>query len=238
MPQARGAAYNPAFAVSSPVPRPFADQVSEVTTGRLSVYLRCLESLEQDGVQTISSRALAERFHLNAALIRKDLAYFGEFGVRGVGYFVKDLRRHLRQILGLDRRFKVVILGAGNLGCALADYAGFRQDGFEIVAMFDVAPEKVGRLVRSGLVVRHLRELEDTVGHLGADIAVVAVPRHAAQEVISLVVGAGIRAVLNFASGTVHVPDGVRLKNVDLSVSLESLSFFLAQEDAGGPEDA
>src|SRR5262245_39286606 len=109
-----------------------ADQVSELTTNRLSVYLRCLNTLEDAGVKTISSQALAEQFHLNAAQIRKDLAYFGEFGVRGVGYYVRDLKRHLRQILGLDRKLRVAIMGAGNLGLALADYPGFRQEGFEI----------------------------------------------------------------------------------------------------------
>ena len=120
------------------------DQVSELTTNRLSVYLRCLNELDAGGVQTISSQALAEQFHLNAAQIRKDLAYFGEFGVRGVGYYVKDLRRHLRQILGLDRHLRVAIMGAGNLGLALADYPGFRQEGFEIAALFDAANEKIG----------------------------------------------------------------------------------------------
>ncbi len=114
-----------------------ADQVSELTTNRLSVYLRCLNTLEAAGVRTISSQALAEQFHLNAAQIRKDLAYFGEFGVRGVGYYVRDLKRHLRQILGLDRKLRVAIIGAGNLGLALADYPGFRQEGFEIAALFD-----------------------------------------------------------------------------------------------------
>src|SRR5436190_22656288 len=112
--------------------RQTADQVSELTTNRLSIYLRCLNELDASGVQTISSQGLAEQFHLNAAQIRKDLAYFGEFGVRGVGYYVKELRRHLRQILGLDRRLRVAIVGAGNLGLALADYPGFRQEGFEI----------------------------------------------------------------------------------------------------------
>ena len=102
-----------------------SDQVSELTTNRLSVYLRCLNTLDADGVKTVSSQALAHQFHLNAAQIRKDLAYFGEFGVRGVGYYVKDLKQHLRQILGLDRRLKVAIFGAGNLGLALADYPGF-----------------------------------------------------------------------------------------------------------------
>jgi redox-sensing transcriptional repressor len=113
------------------------DQVSELTTNRLSVYLRCLNLLEGAGVRTISSQSLAEQFHLNAAQIRKDLANFGEFGVRGVGYYVRDLKRHLRKILGLDRKLRVAIVGAGNLGLALADYPGFRQEGFEISALFD-----------------------------------------------------------------------------------------------------
>src|ERR671920_383506 len=120
------------------------EQVSELTTNRLSVYLRCLNDLDAAGVETISSQALAEQFHLNAAQIRKDLAYFGEFGVRGVGYYVKDLKRHLRQILGLDRKLRVAVMGAGNLGLALADYPGFRQEGFEIVALFDVSDSKIG----------------------------------------------------------------------------------------------
>ena len=124
-----------------------AEQVSELTTNRLSVYLRCLTQLESAGVETISSQALAEQFHLNAAQIRKDLAYFGEFGVRGVGYYVKDLKLHLRQILGLDRKLRVAVLGAGNLGLALADYPGFRREGFEIVALFDVADAEDRRRV-------------------------------------------------------------------------------------------
>jgi len=132
-------------------PRPLPEQVSELTTNRLSIYLRCLAELDLAGVQTISSQGLAEQFRLNAAQIRKDLAYFGEFGVRGVGYYVKDLRRHLRQILGLDRKLRVAIMGAGNLGLALADYPGFRQEGFEIVALFDVLNEKVGHISRGGV---------------------------------------------------------------------------------------
>src|SRR5690606_35322645 len=119
--------------------RSASEQVSELTTARLSVYLRCLEALDARGVNTISSQGLETEFGLNAAQIRKDLAHFGEFGIRGVGYYVKDLKRHLRQILGLDRAIKVIIVGAGNLGLALADYQGFRADGFHIVALFDVA---------------------------------------------------------------------------------------------------
>jgi redox-sensing transcriptional repressor len=181
------------------------DQVSELTTNRLSVYLRCLNVLDAAGVQAISSQALAERFHLNAAQIRKDLAYFGEFGVRGVGYYVKELRRHLRQILGLDRRLRVAIMGAGNLGLALADYPGFRKDLRRVA--------KRDRL----------------------DIAVIAVPASRAQPVVEQVVAAGIKAVLNFSPGTLTVPSDVKIKSVDLTVSLESLSFFLAQgEQAHG----
>jgi redox-sensing transcriptional repressor len=209
--------------------RSLSDTVSELTTARLSVYLRCLETLEQAGVQTVSSKTLAVQFHLHAALIRKDLAYFGEFGVRGVGYYVGDLRRHLKQILGLDRRQRVVIMGAGNLGFALADYPGFRHEGFEMVAMFDVARDKLGQRSRSGVEVRDVRELPVLVARDHVDIGVVAVPRDAAQHVVDLLVGNGIRAILNFAPGALRVPDGVKIKNVDLSVSLESLSFFLAQ---------
>ncbi len=211
------------------VVRSVNEHVSGSTTSRLSVYLRCLDALAEAGVHTVSSRALAERLHLNAALIRKDLAWFGEFGVRGVGYFVGDLRRNLRRILGLDLGLKLVILGAGNLGCALADYPGFRQGGFDIVAMFDVAPEKVGRLVKGGLLVRHVRELAEVVREARVDIAVVAVPAAAAQEVVRAAVEAGICAVLNFAPGTVRVPDGVALRQVDLGMALETLSFTLAQ---------
>ena len=114
-------------------------------------------------MQTISSQALAEQFHLNAAQIRKDLAYFGEFGVRGVGYYVKELRRHLRQILGLDRHLRVAIMGAGNLGLALADYPGFRQEGFEIAALFDAANEKIGHESRSGVPIYDIKELQQRV---------------------------------------------------------------------------
>lgn len=203
--------------------------MSELTTARLSVYLRALESLESAGVNTISSRDLAEQFHLNAAQIRKDLAHFGEFGVRGVGYYVKDLRRHLREILGLNRQLKVIIVGAGNLGLALADYPGFRHEGFDIVALFDVSRDKVGQYSRSGVPIRHARDLERVVERERVDIAVLAVPAHAAQSVVDAVVQTGIKAILNFSPGNLRVPRGVKLKNVDLTVSLESLSFFLAR---------
>lgn len=214
--------------------KPSNDQVSELTTNRLSVYLRCLNQLEGAGVETISSQALAEQFHLNAAQIRKDLAYFGEFGVRGVGYYVKDLKRHLRAILGLDRKLRVAVMGAGNLGLALADYPGFRREGFEIVALFDIADSKIGDESRSGVTIYDIRDIKRVVRKEHVDIAVIAVPAESAQPVLDQVVAAGIRAVLNFSPGALKVPPGVRLRNVDLTVSLESLSFYLAQGDSSG----
>jgi redox-sensing transcriptional repressor len=209
--------------------RAATDQISELTTNRLSVYLRCLNTLEAAGVRTISSKALAEQFHLNAAQIRKDLAYFGEFGIRGVGYYVKELKRHLRQILGLERRVRVAIMGAGNLGLALADYPGFRVEGFEIAALFDTERTKIGRRSRTGVRINNIDDLRTIVKRDKIGIAVIAVPAESAQPVVDAVVEAGIKAILNFSPGALTVPPEVKLKSVDLTVSLESLSFFLAQ---------
>ena len=195
------------------------------------MYLRCLTSLEAAGVRTISSGSLAQRFHLNAAQIRKDLAYFGEFGVRGVGYYVADLKTHLRAILGLERPVRVGIIGAGNLGRALADYPGFRLEGFAIVSLFDTDPERIGRQSRQSVPIRRMDEFAAMAKSGDIDIVVVAVPGDAAQGVIDLAVGSGIKAILNFSPGAIQVPPHVKLKNVDLTVSLESLSFFLAQGD-------
>ena len=205
------------------------DQISELTTNRLSVYLRCLNELDGAGVRTISSQSLAEQYHLNAAQIRKDLAYFGEFGVRGVGYYVRDLKRHLRQILGLDQKLRVAIVGAGNLGLALADYPGFRMEGFEIAALFDNRNEKVGQQSRGGVPIYDIGDLKKIARRDAVRIAVIAVPAGAAQNVLNLVVASGIKAILNFSPGALEVPPEVKLKSVDLTVSLESLSFFLAQ---------
>src|SRR5436190_11028032 len=162
------------------------EQVSELTTNRLSVYLRCLNQLEAEGVRTISSQGLAEQFRLTAAQIRKDLAYFGEFGVRGVGYYVGDLKRHLRQILGLDRKLRVAIMGAGNLGLALADYPGFRQEGFEILALFDNLSAKVGQQSRGGVPIYDIHDLRKIARRDSISIAVIAVPATSAQHVVNL----------------------------------------------------
>ena len=160
-----------AFRTTTPKQSP--EQVSELTTNRLSVYLRCLNALDDAGVRTISSQALAEQFHLNAAQIRKDLAYFGEFGVRGVGYYVRDLKRHLRQILGLDRKLRVAIMGAGNLGLALADYPGFRQEGFRnLRAVRHAQFERSASRSRGGVPIHDIHDLKQIVRRDGISIAV------------------------------------------------------------------
>jgi redox-sensing transcriptional repressor len=210
--------------------------ISEFTTNRLSVYLRCLDQLEASGVRSVSSKSLAEDFGLNAAQIRKDLAHFGELGVRGVGYYVKDLRRQLQHILGLDCGLTVAIMGAGNLGLALADYHGFKQEGFRVAALFDNLLEKVGTRSRNGIPIYDIRELKRVTKRENIAIAIIAVPIRSAQTVVDKVVLSGIKAILNFSPGSLRVPENVKMKNVDLTVSLESLSFYLARADRGEEE--
>ena len=206
-----------------------SEKISELTTSRLSVYLRCLNALDAAGIKTISSQALAEQFNLNSAQIRKDLGYFGEFGVRGVGYYVEDLRDHITNILGLDKPHRVGIVGAGRLGTALADYNGLERSNFSVVALFDDDKDKIGRRVGdSKIVVHDVERLATVVRDESIDVMVVAVPDKAAQKVLNRIMSAGIKAVLNFAPASLTARLGVKVKTVDLTTSLESLSYFLA----------
>lgn len=202
-------------------------RVSELTASRLSLYLRVLIQLEEHGTVTVASRAMAEGLGVTSAQVRRDLASFGGFGVRGVGYDVKQLRIELERILGLDRTLHVAIVGAGNLGHALADYPGFGGGGLKVVALFDIDPDKVGRHTRGGVPIHHLDDIE-SVTTAKLDVGIVAVPAEAAQRVVDRLVAAGIRAVLNFAPVRPRVPEGFRCRSVDLTLELESLSFFLA----------
>jgi redox-sensing transcriptional repressor len=203
-------------------------KIPEMTIRRLSVYTRCLLQLEEDGVSTISSQDLAERFNLNSAQVRKDLAYFGEFGVRGIGYHVSALKAELQRILGLDREWPVALVGLGNLGSALFHYKGFSRQGFRIAVVFDDDPAKIGRDIE-GVPIVATRDLAHEVRTRQIQIAILAIPAEAAQPVTDLCVAAGIKAVLNFAPARLRVPGAARLKNVDLSIELETLSFYLAQ---------
>ena len=206
-----------------------SEAVSPLTLNRLSLYLRCLQQLHGEGVERVSSKELAERYQLSASQIRKDLAQFGEFGIRGVGYEVRHLRERLRHLLGLERTQNLVIVGVGRLGTALAAYPGFNSDGFRVVGLVDSDPAKIDRRI-GGLRVRPTAELADVVRDGNAIMGVLTVPTAAAQASYDALVAAGVRAVLNFAPTQIRTSRGVRLKTVDLRVDLEELGFFLARE--------
>ena len=211
-----------------------SEKISELTTARLSIYLRCLNTLGAAGIDTISSQALADQFNLNSAQIRKDLGYFGEFGVRGVGYFVADLRDHITKILGLDKPHRVGIIGAGRLGTALANYHGFGKSSFTVVALFDNDRAKVGhRIGPEEILVHDVKKMEKVVRDEGIDVGVIAVPARAAQRVLNQIMTSGVKAVLNFAPAPLTARRGVKVKTVDLTTSLESLSYFLARPEVG-----
>lgn len=204
------------------------EKISELTTNRMSVYLRCLNELVAEGAKTVSSDGLAKRFHLNSAQIRKDLAYFGEFGVRGVGYYVNDLQAHLTKILGLNKEHCVGILGAGRLGTALTDYYGFSQTNFKVAALFDADKNKIGQKV-GDVEIFDIKDFARIAKRDKIEVAVIAVPAPFAQSVLEQVTRAGIKAVMNFAPTPLKVEGDVKMKTVDLTISLESLSYFLAQ---------
>jgi len=187
-----------------------------------------LAQLEQDGVETVSSADIGRLAATNGAQVRKDLSYFGDFGRRGLGYKVSELRAQLRAILGLERGRNVAIIGAGNLGSALVGYPGFEMRGFHVVAVFDNDPAKVGRRLR-GLRILPLTRLTEVAATKDIAIAILAVPEFAAQIVADRVAEAGIRAILNFAPRHIHAPPGVVVCNVDMTSQLEFLSYFLTQ---------
>jgi len=204
------------------------DGVAAPTSERLSLVLRGLRALEAQGVHTVSSFQLAERFGMNPAQIRKDLAQFGEFGVRGVGYRVSALKAKLKELMGLQRARVVVIIGAGNLGQALADSRNFNVDGFKVAALYDIDGRKIGGKSRTGVPILDLATFPEASGSVKGDIGVVAVPAEAALEAARLLAGAGVPAILNFAPISVPAVEGTFVRNVDLTFFLENLSFQLA----------
>jgi len=205
--------------------------VPAVTVPRLALYLRKLRELRSRGVERISSKNLAEMIDLNAAQIRKDFSYFGEFGTRGVGYEVARLVDEISHCLGLDRSWNVIIVGAGLLGTALARYRGFSEQGFRLVAMFDSSATVIGASYGAGRV-RSIADLEDFCSEECVDIALVTVPAGEADGTVGRLAAAGVKAVLNFAPVKVHAPEGVLVRQVDLSSELMSLSFYLDREQA------
>ncbi|MGO8683126.1 MAG: redox-sensing transcriptional repressor Rex [Thermoleophilia bacterium] len=205
------------------------NSVPTVTVPRLALYLRKLRELNAHGTERISSKDLAEMIDLNAAQIRKDFSYFGEFGTRGVGYEIPRLIEEITCRLGLNTTWNVAIIGAGLLGTALARYRGFSEQGYRLVAMFDSSARVIGASYGSGRV-RSITELEEFCTTQHVDIAMVTVPAHAAQATIDRIVAAGVKAILNFAPVRVSTPKEVVLRQVDLSSELMFLSFYLGTE--------
>ena len=196
------------------------------TVSRLPVYLRSLVDISAS-FQTCSSEQLAAIAGVNSAQVRKDLSHFGSLGTRGVGYNVAELRSLLREALGLTRDYPVALIGAGNLGSALANYEGFEAWGFEIVAVFDTEAEKIGQTVGE-LTIQHLNHLESVVEDRGVTIAIIATPASAAQDVADRIIQSGIRSILNFAPSVLHIPSDVSVRRVDLSTELQILTYHLS----------
>ena len=199
-------------------------EIPEATVARLPVYLRALTALADDGTVTCSSEELATAAGVNSAKLRKDLSYLGSYGTRGVGYDVAYLRYQIARQIGVTQDWPVVIVGIGNLGQALANYAGFRSRGFRVVALLDVDPARHAETI-AGVDVQPFDDLEAIVARHGVAIGVIATPAEAAQGVADRMVAAGVTSILNFAPAVLAVPDGVDVRKVDLSIELQILAY-------------
>ncbi len=203
-------------------------RIPNVTIKRLSKYLRALERLRDNGIETVSSEELAGMLNIKPSQLRKDLAYFGEFGTRGMGYNINKLLSHLREILGVDREWNIAIIGVGNLGTALLNYRGFNEGGFRTVCLLDDDPGKIGKK-KLGLSVFHIDDIKNIVAEFGVNIAVITVPAAFAQSILDRCYGAGIRAVLNFAPISLKAPEDMHVIAVDISADLKSLCHFMTK---------
>jgi redox-sensing transcriptional repressor len=205
-------------------------KIPAATITRLSLYSRNLEELEKEDVKVVSSEKLAERCGVNSAQIRKDLAYFGEFGVRGVGYYVRDLLFEIKKILGLNKEWNLGLVGIGNLGSALVAHENFVRQGYRFVAAFDVDPNKIGKKLSSGLVIQHIDSLKENKERFNIEIGVISTPAGRAQDVANRFIECGVKAILNFAPVHIQVPKGCGVENVDFSVKLDNLAYHLTTE--------
>jgi redox-sensing transcriptional repressor len=208
-------------------------RVPMVTVKRLSRYLRVLEKFQEKGFETVSSEELAGELNVKPSQLRKDLAYFGEFGTRGMGYSIPKLAEELRRILGLHRQWAIAIIGVGNLGTALLRYKGLNEKGFRIAALLDDDPEKVGSS-RSGIHIFHIDDLPNLVKEKNIQIAIITVPAPAARAVADLAVKSGIKAILNFAPVSIKAPPDIAVMHVDISSELKILSHHLTELDISG----
>lgn len=204
----------------------FKNKISESTIHRLSLYYRALDALEKKGSETVSSKDLAKREKLTPAQVRKDLSFFGSFGTRGLGYPVKELKEKISHILGLDKEWRIALIGVGNVGSALVSYKEFTRQGFKIVKLFDNDQRKIGSN-HKGIVVSDVKNLATELTESEISMVVICVPGQYAQYIVDDVVKAGVRAILNFAPVGLKVPDGVFLRNENMSMELEYLSYAL-----------
>lgn len=198
------------------------------TINRLSIYMRTLQELLEEEVDVISSERLAKQCGVNPAQIRKDLAYFGEFGVRGVGYRVSDLVNQIKEILGLNRPWNLAMVGLGNLGSSLIRHGNFIKHGYIFTAAFDSDPQKVGKRLPNGLIINHVEELEEIVKEREVHIGIIATPASAAQSAGNQLVLAGINGILNFAPVQIQVPDCCHVENVDFTIKLDAIAYHLS----------
>lgn len=202
-------------------------KIPSATITRLSLYSRHLEYLAKEDIKVISSEKLAEHCGVNSAQIRKDLAYFGEFGVRGVGYYVRDLVFEIKKILGLNKEWNLCLVGIGNLGSALIAHENFIRQGYRFVAAFDNDPNKIGKKLPNGLVVEHISNLPGVKERANVEIGVISTPAGRAQEVANRFIESNVRAILNFAPVQIKVPEGFAVENVDFTVKLDNLAYYL-----------
>lgn len=199
---------------------------------RLSIYIRALEELQAQSTEVISSERLAKQCSVNPAQIRKDLAYFGEFGVRGVGYRIEDLIKEIKEILGLDRTWNIAMIGVGNLGSALIRHGNFIKHGYIFTAAFDIDPHKIGKRLPNGLIIDHIDDLERIVRERNIQIGIIATPASVAQSVANQLIIAEVNGILNFAPAQIQVPECCRVENVDFTIKLDKIAYHLSSSGA------
>lgn len=202
-------------------------QVPDIVVGRLPIYLRALTFLKADNREITSSQELGDRLGISSAQIRKDLSHFGEFGKQGTGYDIRFLESNLKQILHVDRMWDVVLIGAGDLGRALASYRGFAGRGFRIAAVFDMDPDKIGRQISEDLVIEDVADIKERIKESGWQMAIIAVPAEEAQALANMLMEAGITAFLNYAPISLMTPSGIRVEQIDPAVHLQHLTYYL-----------
>lgn len=208
-----------------------SNSVPDIVIRRLPIYLRALDLMAQKGQEITSSQELGEKLGISSAQIRKDLSHFGEFGKQGTGYDVAYLRDQLQRILQVDQQWPIMVVGAGDLGSALANYGGFADRGFRVAAIFDNSPDKIGRPL-GRLVVEDQTRMAERIAALGIQVAIIAVPAAVAQEVASRLIEAGVRAILNYAPITLNVPSDVHIEYIDPVIGLQSMTYYLKREKA------